>query len=341
MAINLYTNAASGNPTNVYQIPEFLLAADAVTVLDAFVETQRVPKNKNETVSWLRLVTPDVDTTETPEGVTKTSRAVTMDNVTKTLEEFDEYFTLSSRQADLGEVDVFEASRNRLVDLIRRTREQNAWLDYRDANNLIFNSNAITTRATVNGALSLGRLRVASRLINANRGQFMREMSKGSTNTDTVIIEPAYVVFCHTDCKSDIRDLPGFTPAAKIGGAKERMPEWFGNVEDFMFVCSPEFTPRLAGGAAVASLGMKSVAGVNIDVYDYVMVAKEALGRISLAGSESKKGMGGAEFYLLKNADKSDPTNKRRIVGARWWDGPVILNQNWVCVVEAGVTANP
>ncbi len=341
MAQNAYTNAASGNPTNVYQVPELLLAADAVTVTDAFVKTIPVPKNKNETISLLRAVTPDANVTETAEGENPVSRALTYEQVTKTLEEFAEFFTTTSRQADLGERDVLMDSKDRLKDLMRRTREKNAWYEYRAANNAIYNSNAIVSRATVNGPISLGRLRVASRTIENNRGGRVREMTKGSLVQGTVPIEPAYVVFCHSDCKSDIRNLPGFVIAAQVGGAKERMSEWFGNCEDFMFICNPEFDAFLAGGAAIGATGMKSQAGVNIDVYTYLVFAKDSLGKCNLKGMQSEEGMGACEFYVLDKADKSDPTNQRRMVGARLWDGPVILNQNWVVAVEVGVTANP
>lgn len=341
MAINFYNNAASGNPTNVWQSPELLASADAAAVTDKFVKSIRVPKNKNETVSMLRLVTPDVDINETPEGVTKTSRAQTYEQVTKTLEEFDEYFTISSRQAELGERDVLADSKDRLKDLIVRTREQNAWADFRTPNNILFNSNGITALGNVNGVAGLGRFQLAGRLIEGNRGQKIKEMSVGSVNDNTTPMEPAFVVWCHPHCKYDIRQLPGFRPAAQVGGVKDKMPEWFGTVDEFMFVTSQEFSPQLAAGAAVGATGMLSAGGSNIDVYTYLVFGKEALGRVGLGGSESKGGAGGLEFYVHKNADKSDPTNKRRIVGARWWDGPVVCNPNWVVAIKSGVTAVP
>ncbi len=340
MALNVYTNAASGNATNTYEVPELLMSADTVQVIDRSVKLQRVPKNKNENVSWSRAVTPDVDTTESAEGVSKASRALTYETATVTIQEFAESFAISSRQANMGERDVLADSKNRLVDLIRKTREVNGWLTYRNGNNVIYNSPAITSRPTVNGAPTLGRFRVASRFLKANKAKVHREATKGSTNYDTYAMEPAYLVWCHTDCQSDIRDLPGCVMAQKVGGG-EKMPELFAYVEDMAFVTSPEFEPRLAAGAVIGATGMKSVGGVNIDVYSYVIFGVEAFGRVALAGSQSESGMGGVTFTVLKDADKSDRDNRLRIVGAQWHDGPVILNQNWVITIEAGVTNNP
>lgn len=341
MAFNAYQNTASGNPTNTWVSPDLLMAADTVQVIDRNVKLQRVPKNKNETVTWLRAVTPDVDTTESAEGVSKASRALTYENATVTIQEFAESFAISSRQADMGERDVLADSKNRLVDLIRKTREVNGWLTFRNGNNVIYNSSAITSRVTVNGAPTLGRFRVASRFLKANKAKVHREATKGSVNYDTYAMEPAYLVWCHTDCQSDIRDLPGCIMAQKVGGGGEKIPELFAYVEDMAFVTSPEFEPRLAAGAAVGATGMKSVGGVSVDVYSYVIFVQEAFGRVSLAGSQSESGLGGVTFTVLKDADKSDRDNRLRIVGAQWHDGPVVLNQNWAITIEAGVTNNP
>lgn len=339
MAINSYQGtAASGNPTNVHAVVKLLKSVDAVEVLDRFLETIPVPKNKGETVNMQRAVTPDPNVTEVAEGVNPPARALTYENVQKTFEEFAEVFAVTSRQADLGEYNVLMDSKDRLMDLIKRTREKNAWYEYRAGTSVIYNSSAISARANVNGPITIGRLRIASRELHNNRAVYMREMTKGSVNSGTVPVEPAFLVFCHTDCRSDIRALPGFIATAAVGGAQNAIPQLFGYVDDMAFITSPEFEPFLAGGAAVGATGMKSVAGVNIDVYAYLVIGKFALGKCNLKGAE-----GGTQAIItvLDKADKSDPTNQRRLVSARWWDAPVILNQNWLRRIECGVTDQP
>jgi N4-gp56 family major capsid protein len=345
MALNAYsgTNATNGNPTNVQAVVELLDAADAVVVVDKFVTTKPVKANKGETMSFLRAVTPDVDTTESAQGVNKAARALTYEQVTKTMEEFEESFAVTSHQAELGEYDVLKDSEDRLLDLIKRTREQNAWEEYRGCNNALFNSSAHTVITQVNGPITGGRLEVVSRMLDDNRAPRINKATRGSVNVGTTPIEPSFIVFCHTDCKSDIRRLPGVTLAHQVGGnsGQERVLEVFAYWNDFCFVTSPEFKPRLAAGAAVGSTGMKSVGSVSVDVYDYVCFGREAFGKCSLAGEESKEGMGGIKLNVLKDADKSDPTNKRRIVAARWWDGPIILDQNRCATIQCGATLNP
>jgi N4-gp56 family major capsid protein len=341
MGMNVYNNAASGNPTNVHAVAELLESADAVMVIDKFVKTVPVPMNKGETISLLRAVTPEADTDESGEGTNKTARSLVYEQVTKTFEEFEESFAVSSRQAELGEYDVLMDSKDRLLDLLRRTREQNAWLEYRGCNNVIFNSSAHTAITQVNGAITGGRLEVVSRSLSDNRGKFIYEATSGSPNSGTSPVEASFVCFAHTDCKPDIRRLPGVSLYHQVGGSKKDLRELFAYWNDICFVLSPEFKPRLAGGASVGSTGMKSVGGTSIDVYDYVVFARHAIGKCNLSGMASKEGLGALELNVLKGADKSDPTNKRRIVAARWWDAPVILNQNWIFSVQCGVTANP
>lgn len=340
MSANTYGTATSGNPTNVYAYAELLKSADAVECIDKFVKTIPIPMNKNETVSFLRAVTPDATVTEVGEGVNPPVRQLTYEQVTKTFEEYAEVFGVTSRQAELGEYDVLMHSKDRMLDLMKRVREKNAWYEYRAGTNVIYNSSAVTSRAQVNGVIALGRLRLAARNLHNNRGQVMREMTKGSVNQATVPVEPAFIVLCHTDCRADIRNIPGFVAAPSVGGLKDYIPQLFGYVDEFCFITSPEFEPFLASGVAIGTTGLRSVGGVNVDVYPYLVVAKDALGKCNLRGSE-KGGFGGIELNVLGKADKSDPTNQRRLVSVRWWDAPVILNQNWLYRIECGVLDNP
>lgn len=331
-----YGNA---NPTNTFAVGKLLKSADAVECIDRFATTIPVPKNKNENVTLSRAVTPDPNTTEVAEGVNPAPRAITYEQVNKTFEEFAEVFSVTSRQAELGEFDVLMDSKDRLVDLLKRTREKNAWFEYRAGTSRIFNSSAHTNRNQVNGAITLGRLRVAVRTLQNNRAAVIREMTKGSINIATTPVEPAYICLTHTDAQADIRGLSGFVAAPKVGGLKDYIPQLFGYVDNVCFITSPEFEPFYGEGAAVGVTGMRSQGGVNIDVYPFLVFGKEAIGKCSLAGPD--KGYGAVEMNVLGSADKSDPTNQRRLVAARWWDAPVILNNNWLVRIECGVTENP
>jgi N4-gp56 family major capsid protein len=333
------SNPQSGNPSNVYNLGRILKSIDVVEVLDRLVKTIPVPMNKNETVNMQRSVTPEPRTTEVSEGVNPAPRALTYENVQKTFEEFAEVFGVTSRQAELGESEVLMDSKDRLIDLMKRTREKNAWFEYRVGTARAFNSSAHTLRSQVNGPISLGRIRVAVRALNNARAMQITKISNGSVNSATTPMEAAFLCLTHTDAKPDIRGIPGFVPLAQIGGANRSLPQLFGQVDDVAFICSPEFEPFFGEGAAVGATNMRSAGGVNVDVYAYVIFGAEALGKCNLRGASSS-GMGAVEMNVLDKADKSDPTNQRRLVSCRWWDAPVILQQLHVYRLECGVTEN-
>lgn len=340
MALQTYqgSNPASGNPTNLYSLGKVLKSIDGVFVLDRLVKVFPVPMNKNETVLMLRSITPDQRMTEVAEGVNPSPRALTYEPVQVTLAEFAEVFSVSSRQAELGETDVLMDSKDRLIDLMRRTREKFAWFAYRNGTQRIFNSNAHTARSQVNGPISLGAVRTAVRTLQNARAAYIRQISNGSVNQGTTATEAAYLCVTHTDTQADIRALPGFVPLANIGGAARNIPELFGQVDNVMFITSPEFEPFFGEGAASPStLNMRSVGGANVDVYSYLIFGAEALGKCNLRG-KSSTGYGACEMNVLDKADKSDATNQRRLVACRWWDAPLILQQQHVVRIEAGVT---
>jgi N4-gp56 family major capsid protein len=336
MALNIYGTGTAGNPTNTYEIPELLMAVDVRACLDKFLDKYSVPMNRNEVVSLSRAVTPDVDTSESAEGVSKASRAITFENVSGTLGEYAESFAWSSRQANMGERDIFAACKDRLTDLVARTRELVAWYVIRNCTNVLYNSSAITSRITVNGVAGKGRYDLAVRFLDANGAHYYRDATKGSVNVNTTPLQPTFVCVGHTDRKSDIEALPGFIPAAQ-SPAKDALMYWHGTVGQIMFILTKELEPRLGAGAAVAGTGMKGT--TNVDVYTDVIFGKGAFGRMSLGAKEL--GKAGLKFTLLKDADKSDVNNRLRILGTDWVDLVLILNQSWCIAIEQGVTLNP
>lgn len=336
MAMNQYlgTNAANGNPTNTLVVKaDMLKSADAVQLLDKFAVQKSVPMKSGETVTYMRRVTPDASVTAIGQGVNPVARALTYEPVSVTFSEFAEAFMHSSRQDDLGEMDVLMDSKDRLKDLIARTREKNGFYTYRACNNVLYPSTALTTRNQINATITTDALKRVSRLFSTNRASQIRKMTKGSLNQGTVPVQSCYGILAHTDTRQDYEALAGWIPAPQVGGAKDECQEWIGNVGEFMVFLSPEFDPYLAGGAAIGATGLKSVGGVSVDVYTSLVFGSEAFGKVGL------KKFNPDNINVLDGADKFDTTNATRIVSCRWYDAPLILNQNWIAAIEHGVSA--
>jgi N4-gp56 family major capsid protein len=229
-----------------------------------------------------------------------------------------------------------------LSDLVVRTREGVRYAALKAGTNVIYNTSSISSRATVNGPISLGRLQVAIRNLRSAKAAPFTQMSSSSTNYGSQGCEPAYFVFAHSDCETDIRSLPGFVAAntiARIDKAAKNS-QLFGATQNMLFFTSPELTPFADAGASITGTGLKSTTGTNADVYPWLVMGKHAATSFMLMG-DGPGGLGAFEPIILDKAEKSDPTNERIMIGGAWYDACLITAQEWMYRVETGVTANP
>ena len=142
------------------------------------------------------------------------------------------------------------------------------------------------------------------------------------------------LVFCHTDCDNDIRELAGFIETASYGSRKPIHPKEVGSADKFRFILSPELNPTVDAGAALGSTGLVSTTGSNIDIYPMVVVAEDAWGDVALRGMDS--------FDVVHiphdQKDKADVLGQRGYIGAQFWSAAFIQNDGWMAVLECGVT---
>jgi N4-gp56 family major capsid protein len=310
--------------------------------LDLAADTKPVPKNSGNAVNFRRWVNPAVSTTPVTEGVTPTSRALTHEDYNATINRFAEVFEESRYNYDLDVWDSVKGAADVLGDLIQRTREQIRYNVAKAGSGVLYNSAAVTARNQVNGALSVGRLDVAVRALEANKAMTFTQMVRASTATSTAGVEPAYFAFGHTDLMPDLRRLPGFRTVPEMANipSEAKNPLLRGALGSVLFFLSPELEPFYGAGAAVGSTGMKSRDGDNVDVYPLLIVGQHALGSIALRGS-GPAGRGAVKINILDQADKSDPTNERVYISAAWYDQAIRLSEEWLQRIEIGVTANP
>jgi N4-gp56 family major capsid protein len=186
----------------------------------------------------------------------------------------------------------------------------------------------------VNTTISLNKLRMAARVLESNRGKRVTQRLAPSVNYQTRAVQPAYIVFCHTDCESDVRNLTGFTKVEEYGSFKPIHEREIGAVEQFRFITSPLLMPFAGAGSATLN-GMVSVgAGTNVDVYPYLIIGESAWGQVAL------KGMSAITPRLISSQtiNHANPLGMFGYVGAQTWFAAVRLNDAWMVRLEAGVT---
>lgn len=182
--------------------------------------------------------------------------------------------------------------------------------------------------------ISLNILRRVTKNLLANHGQLVTSVLAASPNFATAPVEPAFLVFVHSDAEPDVRDLPNFKHTSEYGQRKVVHPMELGSCERFRFVVSPELSAYADAGAAIGATGLFSTTGSNIDVYPFIVVAEKAWGQVALKGG---KGLD-VTWLPPTSKDKNDPLGQRGYIGAKFYAAAVILNQGWMAVIEAGVT---
>ena len=312
-------------------------------VLSIVGQKKEMPKNKGDTIiyrSWLppgaAAATPNVWTVTaaahaTSEGVTPTAESLTPRDVTVTLQQYACLYSVSDKTVDLYEDDVPKEMKKMTGQRMGLVREKVRYGAYKAGTNLFYSGG--TSRATVDEAITLKALRRVGRSLMQNRAQMVTEILDASAKYSTSPVEASFLVFCHSDCEPDIRDLAGFKHVAEYGQRKVMHENELGSCERFRFVVSPELSSIADAGAAIGSTGLYSTTGSNIDVYPVLITAEDAWGDVMLRGDNSMK-----VYYLPPNKiDKSDPAGQRGYVSAKFYSAATVLNNGWMAVLECGV----
>jgi len=325
---------------------EFLAHAQSVEVLGITGMQRKVPKNKGDTVVYRRTIpfgatTTNANTQNRPialamehrleEGVTPNADTLTMVDVQATLQQYGCLYAVTDKTADLYEDDVPAEMKKQVGERMGLVREMIRYGTLKAGTNAYYAGG--TSRSTVSAPATLPGLRRITRNLNANHAKMVTGILAPSANFATAPVEAAWLVFAHTDCEQDIRELPGFKHPAEYGTRKTVHEREIGSCESYRFIISPELSSYPNAGAAVGALGLGSTGGANIDVYPMIVVAEDAWGQIALRGVDSLD----PTWLPPGQKDKNDPLGQRGYIGASFWQQALILNQGWMAVYEVGV----
>lgn len=325
---------------------EILAHAVPAEVLGMTGMQRAIPKNNGKTVVYRRYLPSGAAATNyntinrpvaTPaahlmaEGVTPSADTMVPQDITVTLNQYGCLYQLTDVVADTYEDDVPAEMKKQCGERIALVREMIRYGVVKACANVSYSGGS--SRDTVDEKITLSLLRRVSRNLQANHAKKVTGILAPSANIATQAVEAAYLVFVHSDAEADIRDLAGFKTVAEYGTRKPVSPYEIGSCENFRFITSPELAPYSAAGAAIASTGLSG--NTNIDVYPFIMVGEDAWGQVALRGADSID----PTYIPPGTKDKSDPLGQRGYVGAKFYMNATLLNEGWMAVVEAGVTA--
>jgi N4-gp56 family major capsid protein len=352
MAIQNYGTVASRNLIRAAQ--GMLEHAQPITVLGDFGTQREMPQNSTDTLVFRRTLpfgastvgttienstryvgTPDITASNfvLAEGVTPNSNTITFQDVSVQLQQYGVLFKYSSKTEQLYEDDIPGEMVKLTGETLAEVMELVRYGVLKAGSTVIYANGS--SRSAINTAISLNSIRKAARTLESNRCRRVTSRLAPGVNFGTRAVQPAYVVFCHTDAVSDIRNLPGFTRVEEYGSFKPIHDREVGACEDFRFISSPLLKSFLAAGASIGSSGMLSVGAANVDVYPFIVIGEDAWGQVAL------KGMSAIKPVVLKasQTNHANPLGQFGYVGASTWFATVRLNDAWMARIEAGVTA--
>jgi len=343
MAMQTYGLAPSRNLIKAEM--KMLKHAQPLQVLTSFGDQRVQPLNKSDTVVFRRLKPFNATATEVPnitaasfvttEGVTPTANTISYTDVTVQLNQYAVLFKFSSKAQLMYEDDIPDDMAKLTGETLAEVAEKVCYGQVKAGTSVIYANGS--TRVGLNSAISLNDFRLAARTMQSNRARKVTSAIKSGPDFGVSSVEPAYIVFIHTDVLADIRDIPGFTKRVDYGShitpvhAREE-----GAIEEFRIVTSPLFEPFLAAGAAVGTTGMLAADSATLDVYPSIVMAESAWGQVSLKGHGYT-----AINPTIIPANVKNHANAIGMfgyVGADFWLASVRLNENWMTRIESCVT---
>ena len=312
--------------TGVMAAAQLLKRAENQIVLPRVMQNHPMPKNKSDTVKFRRYSAFAAATTPLTEGVKPTGKTITFADMSAQLKQYGDYVEITDKIADMHEDPVLKEMMAVCGEQAGETVEKIAFGVATGGTN-VFYANG-TARTDVNTALTVNKLRSVVRSLRANGAKPIADMLSASPNYKTEAVGEAFFAFGHTDLEADIRNLAGFTPVEQYGQSAKAVPYEIGKVENVRFILTRHFTGIADAGGAKGS--MVSTTGTSADVYQIVVLGKDAMGAVALKGAEAVHPM-----VLNPNTPRGgDPLGQRGSVGWKTYAAPLILNQAWIAVVE-------
>ena len=271
---------------------------------------------------------------QTQEGVTPTPDSVTPQDLSVVMQQYSCLYGYTDHQADLGEDDIPEQEMQLTAERMTLVNECIIYGVLKGCTNQFYGGTG-TSRATVNGTITLNMLREIARGLMANHARPVTRTLDASGLYNTTPVPRGFRVYINTDLSSDVRELENFVPYEKYASGTPSDNE-LGACEEFRFFRSPDLPALLdaATSTTASTYDLYSTAGTNPDVYQFVVLAADAFSQVAVRGLTGHEPV----HHPTGKKDKADVFGQRGYVGSIWWKAAMIENDGWMAVGNVGRT---
>jgi N4-gp56 family major capsid protein len=322
--------------TAAYAAKDFLERAVPYLIIEKFGQAKPLPANSSKTITFRKYNALDATPNVLVEGVTPSGKQLTATDVSCTLEQLGDRITITDVVMDTHEDPVLKEGTEVLGEQAAQMIEIARFGVIKAGTNRYLANG--TLRTHVNTPVTLGLQRLVTRYLKRQMAKKITKVVKSTPAYGTQNVAPSYIALCHSDCESDIRNMPGFVPVEDYGGGMTPYESEIGKVEDVRYVYSTIFEPWADGGGAMGGSGvnMISTSGVNADVYPILYLGRDAYGIVPLKGANAVTPM-----VVNPKPSDSDPLAQRGHISWKSMQKAVILQDAWMVRAEVAVTLNP
>jgi N4-gp56 family major capsid protein len=273
-------------------------------------------------------------TTPLVEGVTPEGTLLANQDYTITLQQYGNFVTITDVIEDTHTDPVLQQATDTLGEQAAVTVETLRFNVLKAGTNVWYAGN-VASRTLISTAISLTDQRRVTTGLNRQNSKKISSVIASTPDFNTKSVEASYMAICHPDLETDLRSMTGFKVVADYGPHTTPFEGEIGSVEQVRYLTSTIFAPFLAAGVVVATAPLlRSLGGVNIDVYPILIFGRDAFGMVPLKGKSSMTPM-----VVNPKPAASDPLAQRGTVGWKLWHGTIILQDAFMARLEVGCTA--
>ena len=314
--------------TAAYAERELLKRALPYLVIEKFGQAKPIPTKSSKTMKFRRYDSLAVATTALTEGVTPTSKQLSVTDKSVTLAQHGDLVTITDVVQDTHEDPVLQESVEILGEQAAQTIETLRFNILKGGTSVRWTNGSATS--AVNTPISLAQQRKVTRDLKRQNARPISKIVRSTPSYGTEAVAPSFICLVHPDMEGDIRSLSGFTPTEKYGSMTPYESE-IGKVEDVRYLTSTVFAPDTDAGGAKGL--MISTTGTSADVYPALFLARDAFGIVPLKGRSSI-----TPSVVNPHPSESDPLGQRGHIGWKAYTGTVILNELYMVRLECAVT---